>query len=323
MRALTALFVAAMLAACSSSDAPLGGGGTGSARGSGAGGGGGTPGTPEGGALTSAVLGLVTFEDRPGGAAAAVSTNVVSARFLEGAYGDADAGAGALVLPAGCTERTVSVADTTCRRIDCPQIVSTEPVGVERSAGRLTLGGLTGADLIDPTPSGTYTPLTSTEVPFWQGGASLDVSAAGDVVPAFTATVTAVPALTLVEPVDTGDGTRNLSRSVGLSLRLGETVQTLRLTLAFSVALDGGAQRIAFDCSAPGTSGTLTVPAELVLDLPDDSAPVSGELVGEISTSVPLGPTDAPVGRAIVAARRIVTAADQSALDWKRFVLIP
>lgn len=312
----------AWFVACSSEgDAPLGGGGTGAPVGGGAGGGGGSG---EGGTPTQGVLGLVTFTDHATAGDAGGPSSTVSARFLEGAYGDGGTEVGALTLPEGCTQTTATVGDSTCRRIDCDVDVSTEPTGTERSAGRISLGGVTGVEGIDPTDVGTYPLLTSVGAPYWQPLATLDVSAAGDVVPAFSASVVAVAPLQLAVPLVGGDGTYPLSRSVGFAFALVQTVQTLRLTLAFQVALDAGSRRVMYDCAAPGTSGQIAVPAELVSDLPDDARPQSGSFFGETANSVELGSSAAPTGRVLVTARRaVVTELEQTPVDFTRFVVIP
>lgn len=323
LRVAVGLCGLAWFVACSSEgDAPLGGGGPGTPVGGGAGGGGG--GVAESGALTQSVLGLVTFTDYANAVDAGQPSSTVSVRFLEGAYGDGGTDAGAIALPAGCTQATATTGETTCRRIDCDQGVSTEPTGIERSAGRLSLGGVTGVDGIDPSVDGTYPLLTSMAAPYWQPSATLDVNAAGDVVPGFNASVVAVAPMQLALPLVGGDGTYPLSRSVGFAFALVQTVEILRLTLAFQVSFDAGSRKVMYDCAAPGTSGQLAVPAELVADLPDDARPENGSFFGEAAVSVELGSSAAPTGRVLVTARRaVVTELEQTPIDWTRFVVIP
>lgn len=310
--------------ACSSeAAAPLGGGGTGSVTGGGGGGSGG--GSGDGGSLTQSVLGWVTFTDHATQADAGsnAASSSVSAQFLEGADHDGGDALGAVQLPAGCTQASTSTGDTTCRRIDCDQNVTTDPAGTPRSAGRLSLSGVNGVEGIDPSDAGTYPLLSSVGAPYWLPGTSLAVNAAGDAVPGFRASLIAVAALNLSLPGVAGDGSYALSRSVGFAFSTTQTVEILRLSLTFQVALDGGSRRLMYDCVAPGTSGQLTLPSELVADLPEGATPVDGSFFGEVSTSVELGSSAAPLGRVLVSARRAVLAADASQLVWSRFVVIP
>ena len=181
--------------------------------------------------------------------------------------------------------------DGPCRVTDC--ITQSADAGTPAyetvSAGVVQLLGANQPLSLSPDASGTYTAITGQEK-LWSGGATLTISAGGNIVPAFEETLFGAAPVTLTSPAMPAPGTQTtLSTSSPLSLTwsggVGGTV-TVMLTRTITGATT---RSVLVSCTYPATDGAGTVPASAMAALPpgpDGTFVVQG---GDMKTIEPSG----------------------------------
>jgi hypothetical protein len=166
-----------------------------------------------------------------------------------------------------------------CQVMDC---TSTSDAGVPSyetvSAGVIQLTGASQPLTLAPDASGTYAIVTGQEK-LWSGGETLTVTAAGDEVPGFQATLFAAVPVVVTSPAFPASGTPiTLQTSGPLTVSwTGGLGGTVTVMLVRSV----GKNTVSLMCSYPATSGSGTVPASAMASIPPGPDGVFQVLAGD------------------------------------------
>jgi hypothetical protein len=153
-------------------------------------------------------------------------------------------------------------------------------------AGQINVSGGMVDLMITPGMDGTYPPATGTGL-VYSGGETLNVTAAGDEVPAFAQSVTAPNTVTVSSP-SVAAGTIAIDRAMDLAVTwtdgaAGEVI--VRLT-GFEMPMSGGTRSVSLACTFDGAGGTGTVPASALGNLPGGGASGSFSVETSASTEV-------------------------------------
>jgi hypothetical protein len=153
-------------------------------------------------------------------------------------------------------------------------------------AGQISVSGGMVDLMVTPGMDGTYPPATGTGQ-LYAGGETLNVTAAGDEVPAFAQSVTAPNTVTVSSP-SVASGTISVDRSAELSVTwtdgtAGEV--TVRLT-GFETTMAGGSRTVSLACTFDAASGSGTIPPTTLGDLPGSGATGSFSVETAASTDV-------------------------------------
>jgi hypothetical protein len=180
--------------------------------------------------------------------------------------------------------------DGPCRITDC----TTEPTDggtpayEAASAGTVSLAGANKPLTLVPDASGSYAVVSGQEK-LWSGGAALAISAAGDEVPAFQATLYgAVPAL-LTSPALPPAGTPvTLSTKTPLSIAWTGAGGGKMMAMLTRSVTSGTTRTVMVSCSFEASAGSGTVPASAMAAIPpgpDGTFQVLGGDAKEIDAS--------------------------------------
>ncbi len=163
---------------------------------------------------------------------------------------------------ASCTELT----DGPCRFLDCTLPPAPLPAYVERSAGDVTISGLTldaGAVSLRFDTSLARYPQEAVPTHVFAAGTSLTVSAAGDFVPTFQGvTVQAPAAAEQLEPACPSLDCGVVSHATAMAVRWRSTSPG---TVVVHILCTGRGSDVT--CTAPAEAGSLTVPATVMSTL--------------------------------------------------------
>ena len=257
------------------SDVGGSGGSTGGSGGGDTGGSGGSGGTGGSGYYQGGYVSLMQSVMTIGGTEYASYS--FSAAFTRGTY---DPGAST------CEFRD----DGPCRITDCTTEPSDggTPAYEAASAGTVSLAGANKPLTLVPTASGSYDMLSGQEK-LWSGGAALSISAAGDEVPAFQATLYgAVPAL-LTSPALPPAGTPvTLSTKTPLSIAWTGAGGGKMMAMLTRSVTSGTTRTVMVMCTFEGSAGSGTVPASAMAAIPpgpDGTFQVLGGDAKEIDAS--------------------------------------
>ncbi len=248
MKSKTLIFATALLLACGGDDSTNTDGGKDASTGDSGGNtdGGGT----DGGGTSKAYFGSVNFSESK---TQSTTTYVASAGF----YATPDGGTAA----GGCTgTKSGSCCYTPATGASD---AGTPPAPTPVSAGGITVKDGTST-IATMTPTGTtYTPITNqpTTTLTWVDGDSLDISAAGDTVHAFSGSVTAATLFAAVTPALSFTTPTNVPRASDFTVTWTAKTGSILLTMsALKVAVSDGT----ISCTASSDTGTITVPHDLM-----------------------------------------------------------
>lgn len=160
-----------------------------------------------------------------------------------------------------------------CRLRSCPRDtdmggIARPPMRTNVGAGTVTLTGPAGAMPLAVGSDGSYSVSLGTMKP-WSGGESFTMSATGDVVPAFTATILASSRprmLTPPRPAMNGPNPTAM-RSAGLPITWSAASPG---TLTITIATDTATSFLALLCDVATSAGSYTVAPEALAALPTD-----------------------------------------------------
>jgi hypothetical protein len=146
------------------------------------------------------------------------------------------------------------------------------------SAGIVTIRGGTGADVVlTPDQFGVYAvhteyPGPAGGGPRWHAGDSLQISATGGDVPAFTAAVSVLTPLVLTAPNPASTAATVVDRTKGVVVTWTPTDETVSVGAA-EVGPGGDSwDQIQGTCDFPGSAGSATLPPEFFADFPSGSS---------------------------------------------------
>lgn len=185
--------------------------------------------------------------------------------------------------PSGCDLTTHGdCAVARCDFTDPP------PTTTFASAGDITVTGGIEPVTMKPSVDKTYDYASGTQQLF-QGGEQLQFSAAGDDIPAFTATITAPPTLELQQPSSTPVSLQKTGDFVAAWTPVSDAVVEIEFSLQPSAT-----EIVNVRCSFDASAGTGTIPASIVSELPSGTS-------GDMNIALVRSPSVAPGAEWIIA----------------------
>jgi hypothetical protein len=171
---------------------------------------------------------------------------------------------GALLDRAGCTQESVGDCRIgACRPSAADGGGDSTLKGTTFEAGPITFDFGTTTWMINPKADGVYESKRE-DIPVWQAGVPISVTAAGGGVPSFSATVLAPDDVAFTAPVYSS-AARTVPRNAGLALAwtgggVGEILA--------NVTLQSSTQVVTVSCSFPSAPGSAVIPAAVLAKFP-------------------------------------------------------
>lgn len=173
-----------------------------------------------------------------------------------------------------------------CRLRSCPRDtdmggIARGPLRTNVGAGMVTLTGPAGMMPLAAGSDGSYSLSLGTDKP-WSGGESFTISATGDVVPAFTATLLAPSRPRMLTPARPAMNGPNptATRSAGLPITWSAASPG---TMTITIATDTATSFLDLLCDTATSSGSYTVAPEALAALPADGTDTT--LTANVSNS--------------------------------------
>lgn len=176
----------------------------------------------------------------------------------------ASAGFGGPGMAPDCMNQTFGA----CQFSSCQLPLSNPDGGTPHypDAGNITIAGGTKMVSLTPKADGSYTPYVDTMNVLWSGGETLNIAATGNLIPAFSTTITAPVVAQLTTPAPPAQGARLMvNRGMDLVLKwTGGQGDSIEAVLSTPVA---SGKALAVTCTFPAGDTMGTIPAAALMNL--------------------------------------------------------